>query len=57
MVEKLDLNEKKILNWKIFSENRDVIYGIAIISIMIFHYVEDCILAGAGGRLLSYIVD
>ena len=40
---------RKILNWKIFSENRDVIYGISIISIMIFHYVEDCILAGAGG--------
>lgn len=49
---------RKILNWKIFSDNRDVIYGIAIISIMIFHYVEDCILAGSGGgRLLSYIVD
>ena len=28
-------------NWNDFSKNRDAIYGIAIISIMIFHFYED----------------
>lgn len=28
-------------NWNAFSKNRDAIYGIAIISIMIFHFFED----------------
>ena len=28
-------------NWNAFSKNRDAIYGIAIISIMIFHFYED----------------
>jgi len=28
-------------NWNIFSKNRNAIYGVAIISIMIFHFFED----------------
>lgn len=40
---------KKEISWNIFSENRNIIYGIAIISIMIFHYVEDCAINGSGG--------
>ena len=28
-------------NWNIFSKNRNAIYGVAIISIMIFHFFEE----------------
>ena len=28
-------------NWNVFSKNRDAIYGVAIISIIIFHFFED----------------
>lgn len=28
-------------NWSIFSKNRSSIYGVAIISIIIYHYFED----------------
>ena len=31
-------------NWNIFSKNRNAIYGVAIISIMIFHFFEDIVL-------------
>ena len=27
-------------NWNVFSKNRDAIYGVAIISIIIFHFFE-----------------
>lgn len=27
-------------NWSIFSEERDTIYGISIISIMLFHFLR-----------------
>ena len=28
-------------NWNVFSKNRDAIYGVAMISIIIFHFFED----------------
>ena len=37
-------------NWNIFSKNRNAIYGVAIISIMIFHFFEDIV-------ILSILVD
>lgn len=39
-------------NWSIFSKNRSSIYGVAIISIIIYHYFEDVAalnLTGGGG--------
>ena len=32
-------------NWNVFSKNRDAIYGVAIISIIIFHFFEDVVVA------------
>ena len=34
----------KRLNFKLFSKYREVLMGLAIISILIFHYTEDCYL-------------
>ena len=47
-------------NWNIFSKNRNAIYGVAIISIMIFHFFEDisAIPRGSGNEkgLSDYLV-
>lgn len=39
------------INWNIFSKNRNAIYGIAIISIMIFHFFEDVVSSDLSGGL------
>ena len=36
-------------NWSIFSEERDTIYGISIISIMLFHFFESILISNCGG--------
>lgn len=36
-------------NWNVFSKNRDAIYGIAIISIIIFHFFEDVVSSNISG--------
>ena len=40
-------------NWNVFSKNRDAIYGVAIISIIIFHFFEDVASSNIseGGRI------
>lgn len=41
-------------NWNVFSKNRDAIYGVAIISILIFHFFEDVAssnISGGGGTI------
>ena len=37
-------------NWNIFSKNRNAIYGVAIISIMIFHFFEDIANSNLSGK-------
>lgn len=36
-------------NWSVFSEERDVIYGISIISIMLFHFFESILTSDCRG--------
>lgn len=36
-------------NWNSFSKNRDAIYGVAIISILIFHFFEDVASSNVSG--------
>lgn len=45
-------------NWSIFSKNRSSIYGVAIISIIIYHYFEDVAalnLTGGGLRQICQL--
>ena len=44
-------------NWNVFSKNRDAIYGVAIISIIIFHFFEDVASSNIseGGRFAGEI--
>ena len=43
-------------NWNVFSKNRDAIYGVAIISIIIFHFFEDVASSNiSGGRFAGEI--
>lgn len=44
-------------NWNSFSKNRDAIYGVAIISILIFHFFEDVASSNisGGGRFVGEI--
>ena len=46
-------------NWSIFSKNRSSIYGVAIISIIIYHYFEDVaalnLTGGGSARYANYI--
>ena len=44
-------------NWNVFSKNRDAIYGVAIISILIFHFFEDVASSNisGGGRFVGEI--
>lgn len=44
-------------NWNSFSKNRDAIYGVAIISILIFHFFEDVASSNisGGGRFAGEI--
>ena len=39
------------INWEVFSRNRDTIYGVAIISIMVFHFFEDVTTSDLSGGL------
>ena len=41
-------------NWNIFSKNRNAIYGVAIISIMIFHFFEDIANSNLSGGGLGF---
>lgn len=44
-------------NWNVFSKNRDAIYGVAIISIIIFHFFEDVASSNiSGGRFAGEII-
>ncbi len=40
--------QKKRLSWDIISDYRGVLMGISIISIMIFHYTDDCLIFKTG---------
>ena len=42
-------------NWNIFSKNRNAIYGVAIISIMIFHFFEDIANSNLSGGGLGFL--
>ena len=42
-------------NWSIFSEERDTIYGISIISIMLFHFFESVLTSDWGQRFVAQI--
>lgn len=44
-------------NWSIFSEERDTIYGISIISIMLFHFFESILISNCGGGATIYSTD
>ena len=39
------------INWNVFSKERNCIYGVAIISIMIFHFFEDVLSSELAGGL------
>ena len=39
------------INWSIFSKNRNAIYGVSILSIMVFHFFEDVLTSNLPGRL------
>lgn len=46
-------------NWNVFSKNRDAIYGVAIISIIIFHFFEDVAssnISGGGDLQVKFII-